>query len=233
MQVEHRDLIVRRAVRPGRALRRAALQFLQKRPRPHDYPLRQARHLCDLDAVAVVCCAGDDLAEEDHLVLALFHRDVEVLHARQLLLDVGQLVIVRREERFRAELFPVGAVFEHRARNGHPVERRRAAANFVQNEQGIRRCVFQNVGDLVHLDHERRLAGRQIVRRADAREQLVHDADARRARGDEAAHLGHQHDQRDLAHVGRFAGHVRAGDDRDAAALRAEVRVVRHEQRIL
>jgi hypothetical protein len=30
---------------------------------------------------------------------------------------------------------------------------------------------------------------------------------------DEAAGVGHQHDQRDLAHVGRLAAHVGAGDD--------------------
>ena len=41
----------------------------------------------------------------------------------------------------------------------------------------------------------------------------------RLARGHESAHLRQHDDQRILAQIGRFTGHVRAGDDRDATCL--------------
>ena len=54
----------------------------------------------------------------------------------------------------------------------------------------------------------------------------------RRLRRDERAHLRHEDNERHLPHVGRFTGHVRAGDDGRAAVLRAKQRVVRHKQRV-
>ena len=45
----------------------------------------------------------------------------------------------------------------------------------------------------------------------------------------EAADVGEQGDQRGLAHVGRFAAHVRAGDDEHAPAIR-QAKVVGHER---
>ena len=49
------------------------------------------------------------------------------------------------------------------------------------------------------------------------------------AAGHEAADLRHQDDQRDLANVSRFAGHVRPGDDCEPQLLAVELGVVRHE----
>ena len=49
---------------------------------------------------------------------------------------------------------------------------------------------------------------------------------------DKRAHLRHEDNERHLPHVGRFTGHVRAGDDGRAAVLTAKQRVVRHEQRV-
>jgi len=147
--------------------------------------VRQSRELCDLDAVAAVRPAGDDLAQEDELVAALFDGNAVILHAGEHALKLGELVIVRGEERLRAKLFGVGAEFEHRAGNAHAVEGRRAAADLVENEQGARRCLMQDLAHLGHLDHEGGLAAGQVVARADAREDAVDNADARRTRGHE------------------------------------------------
>ena len=57
--------------------------FQDDRSRGRTTSLRQARELGDLDAVAAVGPAGDDLAQEDELVAALFDGDVVVLHARE------------------------------------------------------------------------------------------------------------------------------------------------------
>ena len=75
------------------------------------------------------------------------------------------------------------------------------------------RRLIEDRGGLDHLDHERRAPARQIVGRADAREQPVDDADVRARRRHERAHLRHHADQRVLAQKRRFAGHVGTGDE--------------------
>ena len=139
---------------------------------------------------------------------------------------------MRGEQRLGAKLFRVGAEFEHRAGDAHAVEGRRAAADLVENEQGLGRCLMQDLAHLGHLDHEGRLAAGQVVARADAREDAVDNADARRARGHERADLRHERDERDLAHIGRFTGHVGAGDDGGAILALAHVGVVRDKERV-
>ena len=71
-------------------------------------------------------------------------------------------------------------------------------------------------------------------RRADAREDAVDHADARRClAGTNAADLRHERDERDLTHVGRLTGHVGAGDDGGAVLALAHIGVVRDEERVL
>jgi hypothetical protein len=68
--------------------------------------------------------------------------------------------------------------------------------------------MIENVGSLGHLDHEGRASAGQIVGCSDARENLVEGADFRAARGHERAAMREQGDERDLAHIRRFAAHV-------------------------
>ena len=91
----------------------------------------------------------------------------------------------------------------------------------------------EDVGHLAHLDHERALPGGQVVGRADAREHAVDHADDGAFRRDERAHLRHEHDERSLAHVRRFTGHVRPGHDGDAVVRVVEERVVRDKEIVL
>ena len=77
-----------------------------------------------------------------------------------------------------------------------------AAADLVEDDQAARRRVVQDVRRLHHLDHERALARGQVVLRADAGEDAVDQADARRLRRDEGADLRQQRDQRDLPEIG-------------------------------
>ena len=53
----------------------------------------------------------------------------------------------------------------------------------------------------------------QLVGGADAREDAIRQADGGGFGGDEAAGMGQQHDQRDLADIGALARHVRPGDE--------------------
>ena len=64
---------------------------------------RQAGEARDLDAVALVGAAGDDLAQEDDLLVPFAHGDVVVAHAGAGQLELGQLVVVRGEERARLD----------------------------------------------------------------------------------------------------------------------------------
>ena len=202
------------------------------RVRGADDALRHAGELCDLNAVALVGGAGQDLAQEEELPVLPLGADIIVAHTGDRPLERGELVVVRGEHRLCAELSRVGAVFEHRAGDGHAVVGGRAAPDLVKDEQGIGGRVLQYGCDLAHLNHERRCAARKVVARADAREHAVADADRRAARRDERADLSHEHDDRRLAHVGAFTGHVRPRHDGDAVVGVVQVRVVRHEERI-
>ena len=128
-----------------------------------------------------------------------------------------QFEVVRGEQR-RA---PV--LLEQVARDGpgqrQAVEGGGAAADLVHQHQARRRGVVQDVGGLGHLDHEGRAPAGEVVGGADAREDLVDRRRCARVRaGTKRAAVREQRDQRDLAHVGRFAAHVGAGDQQHAGA---------------
>ncbi len=91
------------------------------------------------------------------------------------------------------------------------------------------RGVVEDVGGLLHLDHEGGAAAGEVVAGADAREDAVDDADFRRGGRNEAPHLRQDHDEGDLADVGGFAGHVGAGDDEQLVVRAVEERVVGDE----
>ena len=99
------------------------------------------------------------------------------------------------------------------------VEGRGAAADFVEDDQRAFAGLVEDDGGLDHLDHEGGAAAREIVGRADAREQPVDDADPRPRRRHVGADLRHQRDQRVLPQEGRFARHVGAGDQPDLAGF--------------
>jgi len=119
-------------------------------------------------------------------------------------------------------------LFDHRPGDRQPVKGRRAAADFVEDDQGARSRLIQDGGRFHHFDHEGRAAARQIVGRPDAAEQAVDDADRGRLGRDETAHLGQDGDQRVLPQKGRFAGHVGAGDQ-PQPPRRIEVAVIGDE----
>ena len=142
-------------------------------------------------------------------------------------------MVVGGEQGFCPQTPGAGGVFQHRPGNGHAVIGGGAPADFVQNQQAPGGGVFQNVGDLRHFHHKGGLPGGQVVAGADAGEDPVSKADFRRAGGDEGSHLGHQDDQRHLAHIGGFARHVGAGDNADGVVLPTDAGVVGHKKGIL
>ncbi|KUG19082.1 abc1 family protein group 11 [hydrocarbon metagenome] len=182
-----------------------------------------------MDAVAPVGCARDELAEEDHVLSRIPHREVVVLHPFQFRLEPDEIVEVGGKEGAGAERSPAVDELHHRPGDAVAVQRARAAPDLVEHEQAARRRVVQDVCQLQHLHHERALPAREIVKRPDPGEDPVHDPDRRVRRRHKAPHLGHDADQGDGAHVGRFPGHVRPGDDQDLVAFAVEQGVVRDE----
>ena len=89
--------------------------------------------------------------------------------------------------------------------------------------------MVENVGSLVHLDHERRVAPCEVVARAHPREDPVDESDVAALCRHPASDLRQQRDQRDLADVGRFASHVWPGHQKNLRVGAAESGVIRHE----
>ena len=103
-----------------------------------------------------------------------------------------QFEIVRGEQRVAA------VVLQQVARDGvgegEAVEGAGAAPDLVHQHQAFFGGVVQDVGGLGHLDHEGGASAGEVVRCADAREDLVDLAQHRSLRRDEAADMREQRD---------------------------------------
>ncbi len=75
---------------------------LQHLARALDHAQRQAGQPRHFDAVAAVGLARLHFAQEDDVVARFLHRDLQVAHAVELLGQLGQLVIMRGEQRLGA-----------------------------------------------------------------------------------------------------------------------------------
>src|SRR6266545_7554169 len=78
-----------------------ALEAVQDFARTRDDRRRQPGQPRDLDPVAAVRAPGYDLAQEDDVVFPLADDDVKVGDSGYRIREVGQLVIVRSEDRIR------------------------------------------------------------------------------------------------------------------------------------
>src|ERR1022692_828274 len=67
-------------------------------------------------------------------------------------------------------------VLDHRPGDAQPVICRCPAPYLIEDDERAVGGVVQDVGRLIHLDHERRVPPRQVVAGADAREDPVHNA---------------------------------------------------------
>ena len=137
-----------------------------------------------------------------------------------------QLEVVGGEQREGAVL--VVQVRGDGAGEREAVEGRGAASDLVHQHQRVLGRTVQDCRGLGHLEHEGRLGVGEIVGRADAGMDRVDRPEPAGLGRDERAHRREQRDQRDLAHEGALAAHVRAGDD-EHLAVGVEPAVVGHE----
>ncbi len=120
-------------------------------------------------------------------------------------------------------------ILGHDPGDADPVVGARSAADLVQNDQGSIRGVVQNRGSLCHLDPEGALARTQVISSANAGEDPIEDRKLRRFRRNETAYLRHHRDHRCLAQIGRFACHIRPGQD-DESMVFIQMQVVGYEK---
>ncbi len=153
---------------------------------------------------------------------------MDVLRPLVLQRELGQLEVVGREQREGAVLLV--QVVGDRAGQREAVEGRGAAADLVHQHQRLLGRAMDDCRRLGHLDHEGRLRVGQVVGGADPGVDRVDRPEPARRRRHVRADRGEQDDQRDLAHEGALAAHVRAGDD-EHPALGVEPAVVGHERR--
>ena len=180
----------------------------------------------DLDAVALVGRAVFNRVQEDDFFVMLDGIQMHVGKIRVFVREAGQFEIMGGEQRQRPVLL------DQMAANGkgqrHAVEGRSAAPDLVHQHQRVFRRVMQNRRRFGHLHHEGRTSGSEIVRRTNAREDLIERAERHAAGRNKAADMCHQGDQRRLPHIGRFTAHVRAGDQQQATAV-TQARIVGDE----
>ena len=106
--------------------------------RAGDHRRRQPGEPRHLDAVAAIGAAGQNLVQEDDLVLPLARRHVRVDDAGQRVGQIGQLVIVRGKERLRPRARVLREVLGDRPGDAQAVEGRRAAADLVEHDEAAR-----------------------------------------------------------------------------------------------
>ncbi len=180
-----------------------------------------------MDAVGFIGSAGEDFAEEDDFFVPFADGDVEVSDGGAGLGEVGELVVVRGEE--RAAAGDVVEVLGDSPGNGEAIEGGGAATDFIEDDEGIFAGVVEDERGFVHFHHEGGLAAREVIGGTDAAENAVGDADGGAFGGDESSNLCHQGDECDLANVGGFSGHVGASDDVDERVFGVERGVVWHK----
>jgi hypothetical protein len=125
--------------RPAAARQLVMLEAGKDVPRAIDHLTGKAREPRDLNAVAAIRAARHDLPQEDDVVLPLARRDMSVDDAGERIGEVGELVIVRGEERLRPRLRVARQDTRPRPGDAQAVEGGGAAADFIEHDEAARR----------------------------------------------------------------------------------------------
>ena len=145
--------------------------------------------------------------------------------------EVGELVVVRGEQRLRPRARVGRQVLGDRPGDAQAVEGRRAAADLVEDDEAARRracagCCAVSCISTMNVDWPRAMLSDAPTR---AKMRSTIGSFASRAGTNEPA-CASSAEQRRLPQVGRLAAHVRAGQDHQLARRAVERDVVRHER---
>ena len=211
--------------RPAAARQLVALERGENLAGALDDRPRQAREARHLDAVAAIGSPGHDLAQEDDVVLPLARRDVEVDDARRRVGQIGQLVVVRGEERLRPQ--PSGWSPGARRPPTRCSGRRRSPCR-GRSRRARRGCATSRVCRMLAVSCISTMNvewPRAMLSDAPTRAKMRSTSgDLGFARRHERSGLRHHAEERRLPQVGRLAAHVRPGqDDQLARRCRSSV----------
>ena len=127
---------------------------------------RQTRKLRNMHAIGTIRCALNHLMQKHNVagVIGDFHGEID--ETRQSLRQLRQFMKMRGENRPR----PIGfmQMLNRRPGDRETIEGRRAATDFIENDERTRRRTIEDCRRLDHFDHEGRTPSREIVRSADA-----------------------------------------------------------------
>ena len=113
--------------------------------------------------------------------------------------------------------------------NTHTVKSTCTTSNLIQNNQTVFSCVSENLCNFIHFYHECTLTSRQIVTGTDTGKNLIYRANSCLTCGNKAAHLCHQDQQSNLAHIGRFTCHIRSGNNNHTFIIIIDGCIIRNE----
>ena len=80
-------------------------------------------------------------------------------------------------------------MLDNRTRNCQAIVGTGASADFIQDNQAMPRGMMQNAGGLLHLDHKRAFAGRDVIFSTNAGKDTIYQPDASTACRHKAADL--------------------------------------------
>ncbi len=168
--------------------------------------------------------------QEDQFTIVFARLQAEIIDVFQALIQLRQFVVMGGEQGAAAD--GIMQVFGACPGDGQAVPGRGATADFIENDKGALGCLGQDGCGFDHLHHEGRTALGQVVASADTRKQAINDTQMHGLGRHEQAGLGHDDQQGVLAQVGRFTGHVWAGDKGQAGvvgSLCVQIDVVRRK----
>ena len=114
--------------------------------------------------------------------------------------------------------------------NAHTIKGTGSTTYFIQNNQTIGGSVFENLSHLVHFHHKGTLTTNQIITGTYAGKNPVHRRNISLPGRYKAANLSHKHQQSSLPHIGRFTGHIRAGNQHNLTIIVIQFGIVRYKQ---
>ena len=172
---------------------------------------RHAGQSCYLDAIAAAGGAGLNGVQEDDIAPRFSCADMDIDRAVVGCRKFCEFKVMGGKQRkglgFVMQLGGDGAG------QGKAIKRGGSTPNFIHQNQRLRCCAVQYLRGFDHFQHEGGLGIGQIVCSADAGVNRINRPQTAAARGNVGAYAGEQDDDRDLAHIGGFTAHVRAGDD--------------------
>ena len=98
---------------------------------PLDHVVGHPGQLGNLNAVALICAAFDNLSQENDIVALFFYGDTVIVHAGQLSFQFRQLVIMGGKQRLGPQKPRIADVLHHRPGDGQAVEGAGASANLI------------------------------------------------------------------------------------------------------